>query len=179
MFKKDVKTLIPEISARWTTIYLAEPVPPKLRLVEILSKLGAGKKETMKRFTIEELKDKIESETKNKKVIIAFNHFEKMTKTGSQAFEFLIDLPSIILVCSYQNHFRDHAYTLFTRMESFKDEKDEEVDIKLAVFAVITFLCIFSYLKLAFSFAGTMAFGVLAATWFGLMIFRTFLFFCK
>lgn len=176
MYKQDIKAIIPELAAKWTVIYIPEPIPPKLRLAEILAKLGAGKKETMKRFTIEEMKERIANETKNKKIIIALNHFEKMTKTSAEVFDYLMTLPGIILLCSYEKKFKDHAYKLFTKMESYIEEKDEEINIKLAIFVIITVLCVFSYIKLALSITGIVAFVVLASIWFGLMIFRTFLF---
>ncbi|MDP1552119.1 MAG: hypothetical protein Q8M06_03795 [Methanobacteriaceae archaeon] len=176
MYKQDIKAIIPELASRWTVIYVAEPNPPKLRLAEILTKLGAGNKETMKRFTIEELKEKIAQQTRNKKVIIALNNFEKITKTSVEVFEFLMSLPGIILLCSYKKKFKPHAYKLFIAMESYVEEKDEEIRITYALFLIIAGIFVLIYLKIAFAIDGFMAFLVLAALWFGLTIFRTLLF---
>jgi hypothetical protein len=165
MYKQDIKAIIPQLASRWTVIYVAEPNPPKLRLAEILTKLGAGNKETMKRFTIEELKEKLAQQTRNKKVIIALNNFEKITKTSVEVFEFLMSLPGIILICSYNKKFKPHAYKLFIAMESYVE-----------LFLIIAGMFVLIYLKIAFAIDGFMAFLVLAALWFGLTIFRTLLF---
>ena len=101
VYREDVHKFLPDLSNRWTTIFIKEPVPPKSKLVDIASKLGYENKDRLRRKTIEELKELLEKKTKNKKVVILFNHFERMTQLGSDTWNFLMNLDSIIVVASY------------------------------------------------------------------------------
>ena len=176
VYKEDVHKFLPDLANRWTAIFIGEPVPPKQKLIVISEKLGFAKKEKLRRKTIEELKELIKEKTKNKKIVILFNHFERMTQLGADTWGFLISLDSIILVTSYSTNFKPAAYTLYRQMEHIREEKHEEMDIKYSIFAIITALGLFSYIKLATASNAYIASILLAGIWFGLIIFRTFIF---
>lgn len=176
VYKEDIQKFLPDLANRWTTIYIKEPVPPKDKLIMVLISLGHESKKKLRRLNIVELKEIIEKETKNKKIVIAFNHFEKTTQLGADTWGDLINLDSIIIVASYSNNFKSHAYSLFKKMQHFRDEKHEVVDIKYSVFAVLTAMGLFSYMKLASLNIGLVAFTLLATIWFSLIIFRTFVY---
>ena len=176
VYREDVHKFLPDIANRWTAIFIKEPVPPKTKLIEICERLGIEKKEKLRRKTIEELKELIAEKTKNKKIVIMFNHFDRMTQLGADTWGFLINLDSIILVASYYKNFKSVAYSLFRQMEHIREEIHEEIDIKYSIFAVITALGLFSYVKLASLNTAYIASLLLAGIWFALIVFRTFIF---
>lgn len=176
VYREDVHKFLPDLANRWTTIFIKDPVPPKQKLIEIAEKLGFEKKEKLRRKTIEELKELIAEKTKNKKVVILFNHFERTTQLAADTWGFLISLDSIILVASYSKNFKAVAYTLYRQMEHIREEMHEEIDVKYSIFAIVTALGLFSYIKLATVNNAYIASMLLAGIWFGLIVFRTFIF---
>lgn len=176
VYREDVHKILPDLANRWTTIFIGDPVPPKQKLIEIAAKLGLDNKERLRRKTIEELRELIGKKTKNKKVVILFNHFEKMTQLAADTWGFLNNLKSIVIVASYSKNFKSVAYKLFQSMDHIREEKHEEIDIKYSIFAIITALGLFSYMKVALLNVGLIAFTLLATIWFGLLIFRTFIY---
>lgn len=179
LYKHNMAQVVKFLSDKWTVLYLAGPTPPKSRLVELLVMMGLGTKDALGRLTIEELKEKFSEETKNKKVVIALNHFEKMTKSSVELFHFFLNNPKVTLVCNYDNNFKDYAYGLFTKMEHFIEERDEEINITFTLFWLVASLCVIFYLKLAFAVSSMWSVIILAALWFGLTIFRTLTFLLK
>lgn len=176
VYREDVHKFLPDLANRWTAVFIKDPVPPKQKLVEISEKLGFEKKEKLRRKTIEELKELIEEKTKNKKIVILFNHFERTTQLAADTWGFLINLDSIVIVASYSKNFKAVAYTLFRQMEHIREEMHEEIDVKYSVFAIITAMGLFSYIKLATANNAYIASMLLAGIWFGLIVFRTFIF---
>ena len=176
VYREDVHKFLPDLANRWTAVFIKDPVPPKQKLVEISEKLGFEKKEKLRRKTIEELKELIEEKTKNKKIVILFNHFERTTQLAADTWGFLINLDSIVIVASYSKNFKAVAYTLFRQMEHIRDEMHEEIDVKYSVFAILTAMGLFSYIKLATTNNAYIASMLLAGIWFGLIVFRTFIF---
>lgn len=176
VYREDVHKFLPDLANRWTAVFIKDPVPPKQKLIEISEKLGFEKKEKLRRKTIEELKELIEEKTKNKKIVILFNHFERTTQLAADTWGFLINLDSIVIVASYSKNFKAVAYTLFRQMEHIREEMHEEIDVKYSVFAIITAMGLFSYIKLATANNAYIASMLLAGIWFGLIVFRTFIF---
>ncbi|WP_157809679.1 hypothetical protein [Methanobacterium subterraneum] len=176
MYREDVHKFLPDLANRWTAIFVKDPVPPKQKLIDIAEKLGFAKRERLRRKTIEELKELIKEKTKNKKIVILFNHFERTTQLAADTWGFLINLDSIVIVASYSKNFKAAAYTLFRQMEHIREEMHEEIDIKYSIFAIITVLGLFSYIKLATANNAYIASMLLAGIWFGLIVFRTFIF---
>ena len=101
---------------------------------------------------------------------------EKMAKLAADTWGFLNSLDSIIIVASYKKNFKSSAYSLYRQMEHIREEIHEEVDIKYSIFGIITAMGLFSYIKLASLNIGLIAFTLLATIWFGLLIFRTFIY---
>ena len=176
IFKEDVHKFLPELANRWTAVFIGDPVPPKEKLIDLAIKLGLENKDRLKRQTIAELREVIEEGTKNKKIVVLFNHFERLTQLGTDTWDFLNSLDSIIIVASYSKNFKSVAYTLFQKLEHIKEEKHEEIDIKYSIFAIIAGMCIFSYMKIATLNMGLVAYALLATIWFGLIIFRTLIY---
>ncbi|AUB59396.1 hypothetical protein BK009_01075 [Methanobacterium subterraneum] len=176
VYREDVHKFLPDLANRWTAIFVKDPVPPKQKLIDIAEKLGFAKRERLRRKTIEELKELIKEKTKNKKIVILFNHFERTTQLAADTWGFLINLDSIVIVASYSKNFKAAAYTLFRQMEHIREEMHEEIDIKYSIFAIITVLGLFSYIKLATANNAYIASMLLAGIWFGLIVFRTFIF---
>lgn len=179
LYKQDLQKVVKFLSDKWTVLYLAGPNPPKSRLVELLVMMGLGTKDALNNMTTDELKDKFSAETKNKKIVIALNHFETITKRSVDLFYFFLNAPGVTLVCNYEDNFKEHAYGLFTKMEHFIEDKDEEVNITFTLFWIMASLAVIFYLKLAFAISSMWSVVILAALWFGLTIFRTLTFLLK
>ena len=179
LYKQDLQKVVKFLSDKWTVLYLAGPNPPKSRLIELLVMMGLGTKDALNNMTTDELKDKFLSETSNKKIVIALNHFETITKRSVDLFYFFLNAPGVTLVCNYEDNFKEHAYGLFTKMEHFIEDKDEEVNITFTLLWIMASLAVIFYLKLAFAISSMWSVVILAALWFGLTIFRTLTFLLK
>ena len=109
LYKQDLQKVVKFLSDKWTVLYLAGPNPPKSRLIELLVMMGLGTKDALNNMTTDELKDKFLSETSNKKIVIALNHFETITKRSVDLFYFFLNAPGVTLVCNYEDNFKEHA----------------------------------------------------------------------
>lgn len=179
LYKYDMQKVVKFLSNKWTVLYLSGPNPPKSRLIEILMMMGLGKKDALTRLNMDQLKDKFLDQTRNRKTVIALNHFDEMTKTSVDLFNFFLNTPEVVLVCNYNTNFKEHSYGLFTKMEHFIEEKDEEINITFTMFWIVASFCVIFYLKLAFAISSMWSVVILAALWFGLTIFRTLTFLLK
>lgn len=179
LYKSNLNQVVEFLSKKWTVLYLSGPNPPKSRLIELLVMMGLGTRDALNNMTTEELKNIFSAETKDKKIVIALNQFETITKRSVDLFHFFLNSPGVLLVCNYEDNFKEHAYGLFSKMEHFIDEKDEEINVTFAMFWIIASLAVIFYLKLAFAISSLWSVVILAALWFGLTIFRTLTFLLK
>lgn len=84
-YKKSVFHCYEELEADYLCIYFNEPTPVKGKLVKIISELSEEKKTTLNRKTIVELKEELVKELAYERLIITFNHFERLDKIRSSS----------------------------------------------------------------------------------------------
>ena len=79
-YNKDIYPLFKKLNKEYRCIYFNEPVPVKMRLIESIEKVSGNKKLSLSRLTISELREVFIKELAYERIIIIFNHFERLTK---------------------------------------------------------------------------------------------------
>lgn len=161
-----------------------EPVPLKFRLTTAIDLASDNKYNALYNKTIPELMEILIEELDSRTLIIMFNHFEKLTITAIDIYNYLNNRENIWFICSVQGHFkRDKKVELYNFYKDFvlmnKEELDgekvsDEVNITYTVYLLLALLFFIVYLKTASSvFIASILIG---ASWFAFLIFRTVLF---
>lgn len=118
--------------------------------------------------------------TTHERLVIIFNHFERLTKRSVQVYQYLNSLKNIQFICSFSQDFKHEVYPFFKRFELVNREEYEaksvkdEINITYFVYTFLSLLCFFIYVKVSASLF--MAALFLGGAWFALIIFRTFAF---
>ena len=79
-YNKSVFDCYEELQDDYVCIYFNEPTPVKIRLIKMINMLSGVRDASLNRLTIAELKDLLIRELEYKRLIIFFNHFERLTK---------------------------------------------------------------------------------------------------
>jgi hypothetical protein len=176
-YNKSVYNCYEELQDDYISIYFNEPTPIKVRLIKIINQLSDDSKLSLNRLTIDELKEILVKELKYERLVIIFNHFERLTKRTVQVYQYLNTLNNIQFICSFSQDFKPEIYPFFKRFELVNQEEYEEkgvkneINVTYAVYILVSVYCFFIYLKTASSLY--MAFILIGAAWFALIIFRT------
>ncbi|MBU4535703.1 MAG: hypothetical protein KKF16_07755 [Euryarchaeota archaeon] len=116
------------------------------------------------------------SKTARKKVVVIFNHFERITASVARAWLSISEFERVILVGSLFGRFKKGAYGLYKVFEVVNEddmeESFDEVDISIFVFGGISVLIFLAFLRVSLRFA----FEVTGAFWLAVIVFRTFIF---
>ena len=94
-YNKDVYKYYDGLMNDYLCIYFNEPLPVKVRLIECINKVSNRKRPSLKRQTMEELKKILVKELHYEKLVIIFNHFERLTKRSVQIYQYLNSLKNI------------------------------------------------------------------------------------
>lgn len=155
-------------------IYLKHVNPAKEVAAEILSELSTASRNTIyKKYTTNEIIQKIKKKAKNKSILLVFNDLQQASKSTVRVF--LDIMENLQILCTIRGGTKKHHSRILKKLVIIKDPEDEVIDITvpMAVFAgVVAFLI---YLKIALSLSGLLAYIVLASIWFGTIITRTML----
>lgn len=176
-YKKSVFDCYEELEDDYLCIYFNEPTPVKGKLVKIISELSEEKKTALNRKTIVELKEELVKELAYERLIITFNHFERLTKSAVQVFQYLNSLKNIQFICSFSNDFKPGIYPFYKRFELVNKEEykedgvKDEINVTYALYILISAYCFFIYLKGISSVYSI--FMIIGGIWFALLIFRT------
>ena len=179
-FQKSVYDCFNELKEDFLCVYFSEPIPVKVRLINIIQELNGDDSRSLNRKTITELKEILLKQLKYERLIICFNHFERLTKRTVQIYQSLNSLTNVQFVCNFQNNFKSELYPFYKTFILANPEKYElknsknEINITYAVYILISIYVFIIYLKTASSIY--MAFILIGAAWFALIIFRTLVF---
>ena len=179
-FQKSVYDCFNELNEDFLCVYFSEPIPVKVRLIKIIQELNGDDTRTLNRKTITELKEILLKQLKYERLIICFNHFERLTKRTVQIYQSLNSLTNVQFVCNFQNNFKSELYPFYKTFILANPEKYElkntknEINITYAVYILISIYVFLIYLKTTSSIY--MAFILIGAAWFGLIVFRTLVF---
>lgn len=179
-YKKTVFDCYEELEDDYLCIYFNEPTPVKDKLIKIIDEITSENNSSLNRLTIAALKDNLIKELKYARLIICFNHFERLTNKSVQIYQSLNSLKNIQFVCSFNKKFKKEIYPFYSQFELTNKEEYEketikdEINITFPVYLFIALLFFVIYLKAASSLY--MAFILIGAAWFSLIIFRTLIF---
>ena len=179
-YQKSVYDCFNELQEDFLCVYFSEPIPVKVRLIKIIQELNSDDARTLNRKTITELKEILLKQLKYERLIICFNHFERLTKRTVQIYQSLNSLTNVQFVCNFQKNFKSELYPFYKTFILANPEKYElknsknEINITYAVYILISIYVFFIYLKTTSSIY--MAFILIGAAWFALIIFRTLVF---
>ena len=179
-YNKDVFKYYDGLMNEYLCIYFNEPLPVKGRLIEFINKVSNRKRPSLKRQTMAELKNILVKELQFEKLVIIFNHFERLTKRSVQVYQYLNSLKNIQFICSFSKNFKSDVYPFFkTFILVNRDEYElncgkREINITYTIYAILSVYCFFIYLKTASSMI--MAIVLIGAGWFALIIFRTLMY---
>ncbi len=179
-FQKSVYDCFNELQEDFLCVYFSEPIPVKVRLIKIIQELNGDDTRTLNRKTITELKELLLKQLKYERLIICFNHFERLTKRTVQIYQSLNSLTNVQFVCNFQNNFKSELYPFYKTFILANPEKYElknsknEINITYALYIIISIYVFFLYLKTTSSIY--MAFILIGAAWFALIVFRTLVF---
>ncbi len=179
-YNKDVSDCFEFLKNDYLCIFFDEPIPIRVKMIEILKKLNPEYKFNKAHITIVELKEVISKEIKNLNLIILFNNFEKLTKSTVSIYQYLNDIKNIQFICSFKGKFKKEAYYffktfIFFNKKDYNPKKDDnQINITYALYAVLSIFFILIYIKISTSiYIATIMIG---AIWFGLILFRTFMY---
>jgi len=179
-YNKDVFKYYDELMNDYLCIYFNEPLPVKGRLIECINRVSNRKRPSLKRQTMSELKKILVNELHYEKLIIIFNHFERLTKRSVQIYQYLNSLKNVQFICSFTKNFKSDVYPFFkTFILVNRDEYElncgkREINITYTIYGILSVYCFFIYLKTASSMI--MAMVLIGAGWFALIIFRTLMY---
>ena len=179
-YKKNIFDCYEELQDDYLCIYFNEPTQVKVRLVKLINLVNGDNKPLLNRLTIAELKEILVKEPEYERLIISFNHFERLTKRTVQVYQYLNNLNNIQFKCSFSNDFKPDIYPFFKRFELVNKEEYEkkgvkdEFNVTYALYILISVYCFFIYLKGVSSIYSI--FMVIGGVWLALIIFRTLIF---
>lgn len=179
-YNKNIYDCYKQLEDDYFCIYFNEPTPVKGRLIKIIKAISDEDNASLNRFTIASLKDILIKKLKYERLIICFNHFERLTNKSVQVYKSLNSLENIQFVCSFKDKFKKEIYPFYSQFELANKEEYEketvkdEINLTFPVYLLIALLFFFVYLKAASSLY--MAFILIGAAWFSLIIFRTLIF---
>lgn len=179
-YNKNIYECYNQLQDDYFCIYFNEPTPVKDRLIKIINETSGENNSSLNRLTIAALKDYLIKELKYTRLIICFNHFERLTNKSVQVYQSLHSLENIQFVCSFNAKFKNEIYPFYSQFELANKEEYEketvkdEINITFPVYLFIALICFVIYLKAASSLY--MAFILIGAAWFSLIIFRTLIF---
>ncbi|HOI71235.1 MAG TPA: hypothetical protein PLC38_02995 [Methanobacterium sp.] len=179
-YNKDVYKYYDGLVNDYLCIYFNEPLPVKVRLIECINKVSNRKRPSLKRQTMAELKNILVKELKYEKLVIIFNHFERLTKRSVQIYQYLNSLDNVRFICSFNKNFKPDVYPFFRTFELVNKEEyklkcgSNEINITYTIYGIISVFCFFIYMKTASSLI--MATILIGGAWFALIIFRTLMY---
>lgn len=179
-YNKDVYYYYNELKNKYLCIYFNEPLPVKIRFIETINLITNKNKPSLNRLTIAELREILVKKLKYKKLVIFFNHFERLTKRSVQIYQYLNSLENVQFICSFKKNFKKEVYPFFKTFQLANQEEydlksgKKEINITYTIYAIISIYCFFIYLKTASSMI--MAMMLIGGAWFALIIFRTLMY---
>lgn len=177
-YDTDVELCYDELKDDYICVYFFEPSPAKVRLLEIAKRLKRS--HNMKTKTVPEIKKYIIDELGDDRLILLFNHFERLNNQSVKPYMDLNENENIQFICSFSDNFNKKLYPFFEEFKLMNNDKFEkeavinEINVTYAVYALISLFCFLIYMKIATTVY--MAVILIGGIWFALMIFRTLMY---
>lgn len=184
LWKKNVSSLLPEVSDRYLTVYLDELAPVKSRLVNLIIAIQTyrnrkvPKEAELSRKTTDDLKQMLFRKASGIKVVIVFNHFEHLTPSTARFWLNVSEHERIVFLGSLFGKFKKEAYGFYKTFEVINKSKMEEqrptseMDITIPFLLICGALVFVSFLKISM----VSSYALLSSIWFTLLLIRTLLY---
>jgi hypothetical protein len=177
-YDKDVNPCYDVLKDEYLCVYFDEPTPARIHLIEIVNKIRKGKK-FKKSSSIPEIKKFILKELGKDRLIIIFNHFERLNYQSVRQYQDLNENKNIQFICNFTQHFKEQIlpfYQTFVLINKskYKDTKIDEINVTYPVYILISLFCFLLYMKISSTSYDT--FTLMGGVWFALIIFRTLMY---
>lgn len=127
-YNRDIYTCYDEFMDDYLSIYFNEPLPVKVILIECINKVPGSRRDSLKHLTIAELRKIFVKELKYERLVIFFNHFERLTKRDVKIHQYLNSLKNVQYICSFKNEFKPVVYPFY---KTFIFVNKEEYKVKV------------------------------------------------
>lgn len=159
IWKQNTLNYTPFIKERYRTVYINETSPIKPKMAQIIievSKMEARKTietpaELQKKTQIE-LKEILKTRNRKNKLVIVFNHFEKLTPTNKDYWMSLAGDNHIVLVGSIFGAYKSQLYGFYKLFEVVnKTEREElrEINVTIPVMVGLGFIAFICFIKVS------------------------------
>ena len=159
IWKQNTINYLPFIKERYRAVYINETTPLKPKLANIIievSKMEGRKNietfEELQKPTVPVLKETLKSRNRHHKLVIVFNHFEKLTPTAKDFWMSLSGDKYIILVGSQFGTYKSHLYgfyKLFEIVNKKEREEQREINITIPVMVGLGFIAFVCFIKVS------------------------------
>ncbi len=187
VYRKNVYKLVKGLQSSYLTVYINELTPVKHKLIQLITEIQTYRdrkvpKDTeLTRMTTEDLKQMLFKKASGIKVVIAFNHFERLTATTARFWHSVSGHERIVFIGSLFNSFKKDAYGFYKTFEVINEAEMKEqspageMDITIpavVIFGALVFIC---FLKI--SYIGSEI--LIGAIWFTFLLARTLLYLAR
>jgi hypothetical protein len=177
-YDKSVSICYHRFKDKYFCIYFDEPVPIRIRLINMIKLINSDYKFKESRITISELKEVIVNILNEQNLIILFNNFQQLSKSAILIYEYLNNRKNIQFICSFNSKFKKEAYNFYKTFKLINREDYSpnriQINITYAIYALLSIYCFLFYIKISNSIY--MATIVIGGVWFALIIFRTLMY---
>ncbi|MDP1552425.1 MAG: hypothetical protein Q8M06_05400 [Methanobacteriaceae archaeon] len=179
-FNKDLYDIYKGINSNYISVFFNEPSPIKARLIVSIETVVGSKEPALYKLTVPELVNILQVKVFSTKLVIIFNGFHLLTGKQVSVYEELNRNENILFICSFDQEFKKEAYKFYKtfkviNMEEYRLETGkDEINISYPIYLVVSIIGFFIYFKTITS--ATMGTMLIGGAWFGIIIFRTFIY---
>jgi hypothetical protein len=180
LYNRNISICYPQLKDEFPCILLGEPLPLKFKLIKCIQKVSGDEFSSLEKMNIPQLRDTLVSKIKDKRIVILFNQFERLTRNSADFYHSLHQSGKVVYMCSFQASFKQEIYGFYQSFQLINKEEYEsqtgkhDINISYAVYVFLGIVCFLIYLKISMS--ATMSSVLIGATWFALIIFRTLIY---
>ena len=186
IWKKNTLNYVDLIKEKYRAVYINETDPIKSKMIKIIREVsrieGIKRIETeeqLSKKTKDQLKELLKKRNRKYRLVIIFNHFERLTRTSAQYWMSLAGDKHIIMVGSIFGVYKKEAYGFYQKFDLINKEEQEESRAEINVtipFILVMGAFIFAILyKLSLISSHEMMTAIIMS----ILITRTILYFVK
>ena len=184
VWKKNAYNYVEVVSEIYSVVYLNELAPIKSKLIQLISTIQetrdrkAPTPTQFQRMTIEELKEMLFKKASGFKVVVVFNHFERLTPATSRFWLSVSSHERIVFLGSICGNFKKEVFGFYQTFEVVNERlmKNEgsgsEMDITMPFVLIVGAFIFICFLKI--SLIGSVM--LVSALWFAFLVVRTLLY---
>ena len=186
IWKNNTLNYVDLINQKYRTVYINETDPIKSKMVKIIIEVSriegikrVESEEQLLKKTKDQLKELLKKRNKKNKLVIIFNHFERLTRTSAQYWMSLTGNSYIVMVGSNFGIHKKEAYGFYQTFDLINKEEQEESRAEINVtipFILVIGAFVFAILyKLSLISSDKMMTAIIMS----ILVTRTILYFVK